>query len=67
MVHGRISSRPPTGNDLVVCLGCGCICVFDPQLQLHPLTPAAARGMDQSLVLEAIAFSDHVLAGKARH
>lgn len=61
MVQGR-GSRGPTSGDLVVCLSCGAVCVADERMVLRILLPERARLMNQRIVLEAIAFSDLVLA-----
>ena len=66
-IRGRGLGRPPSGGDLVVCLGCGTVCVFTSALQLERLTPALARGYPVAMLLEAIAVSDAVLAGHRRH
>lgn len=61
------NERPPTGGDLVVCLGCGTVCVFTPGLQLQRLTPELSHGYPVALLLEALAVSDAVLARHRRH
>ena len=63
-VHGRDSSRAPRGGDLVVCLNCGAICIFEPSLQLHVLRPRESHAIPARVLLDAIAFSNHIIRSK---
>jgi hypothetical protein len=64
-LHGR--GRAPSGGDLVVCLGCGAVCVFTPALTLERLTPEASHRYPVAVLLQALAISDQVTAGHRRH